>query len=137
MAFTGPFEDRMAIRELYGMYGDGSARGDRADWLDCWTDDAVWTTHIFTCEGKQAIGAQWDALWANFEKLAFLSDIGAIEVSGDTATGRSVAREIVALKGGGIYKLVGRYDDTFVRRGGRWLFLRRDYQPIAEELPTA
>lgn len=137
MAFIGSIEDRLAIRELYGMYGDGSATQSTEDWLACWADDGEWTTHVFSCKGKDQIRAQWDALWANFDKVAFLGDIGAIEVNGDTAIGRSVAREIVALKGGGVYKLVGRYDDTFVRRNGRWLFASRRYQPIVEELPAA
>lgn len=135
MAFIGPLEDRLAIRELYGMYGDGSARGAREDWLACWADEAEWITPNLTCTGKDEIRAQWDALWQAFESVAFLGEVGAIEVDGDTALGRSVAREIVALKGGGIYKLVGRYEDRFVRRDGRWQFLRRSYQTIAEELP--
>lgn len=137
MAFSGPLEDRIAIRELYGAYGDGSARQATEDWLACWADDAVWHSHLFTCTGKAEIRAQWDALWTNFEKVAFLGEVGAIEVDGDTATGRSQAREIVVLKGGGIYKLVGCYEDKFVRRAGRWLFSRRDYQPTAEEMPGA
>ena len=33
MPFTGPVEDRNAIRELYDSYADASSRGDRADWL--------------------------------------------------------------------------------------------------------
>lgn len=137
MAFTGPLEDRIAIRELYGMYGDGSAWQATEEWLACWAEEAVWHTHVFTCSGKDEIRAQWNTLWVNFEKVAFLGEIGAIEIDGDRAIGRSVAREIVLLKGGGIYKLVGRYRDQFVRRNGKWLFLRREYEPIVEELPAA
>ena len=39
------------------------------------------------------------------------------------------------LSGGGIYELVGRYEDCLVRQNGKWLFARRNYQPIVEELP--
>ena len=33
MGFTGPMEDRLAIRELYDAYADGANRMDRAAWL--------------------------------------------------------------------------------------------------------
>jgi uncharacterized protein (TIGR02246 family) len=135
MAFTGPSEDRLAIRDLYGRYGDASTRGDAEEWLTCWTEDGQWNTHLFKRSGKADLREQWDALWANFEKVGFLGEVGAIEVDGDKATCRSVAREIIRLTNGGLYKLVGRYDDYLVRKNGEWLFARRDYQPLIEELP--
>ncbi len=33
MAFTGPFEDRLAIRELYGRYADAACSGDGQAWF--------------------------------------------------------------------------------------------------------
>ena len=39
--------------------------------------------------------------------VAFQSEIGSIEVTGDRAKVRSYAREIVQLKNGGIFKLAG------------------------------
>ncbi len=135
MAFTGPSEDRLAIRDLYGRYGDASTRGDVEDWLACWTEDGQWNSHIFRRSGKADLREQWDVLWANFAKVGFLSDVGAIEVDGDRATCRSVAREIIRLKNGGLFKLIGRYDDYLVRKNGEWLFAQRDYQPLVEELP--
>lgn len=136
MAFSGPIEDRLAIRELYGTYGDASVRESLEDWLDCWTDNAEWHSHIFTRKGKPELREQWEALWVNFDRVAFVGEVGAIEVDGDHATGRAVAREIIALKGGGIYKLAGQYEDRFVKQGGKWRFLRRDYQPLVEEIPA-
>ena len=135
MPFSGPMDDRVAIRELYDTYGDGSTTGDVDTFLSCWTDDAQWNTHIFTRSGKAELREQWDMLWANFEKVAFLGNVLSIEVDGDTASARAVAREIVALKGGGIFKLAGLYRDTLVRRNGQWLFARRDYEVLAEEAP--
>ena len=42
MPFTGPLEDRIAIREMYDSYADGANRMDRAMWLSVWANDAVW-----------------------------------------------------------------------------------------------
>lgn len=136
MAFIGSIEDRLDIRDLYGVYADASCRGDREDWVACFAEDGQWNSHIFQQSGRQALREQWDALWANFSSLAFLSEVHAIEIDGDAAIARALAREIVRLKDGGLYKLVGLYDDRLVRVGGKWLFSRRTYRPLVEELPV-
>jgi ketosteroid isomerase-like protein len=136
MAFKGPIEDRLAIRDLYGLYADASSRGSREDFLACWADDCLWTTHLFSRSGKAELGQQWDALWENFASLGFLSEIGAIEVDGDRATARCLASETIRLTSGGVYRLIGRYEDRLVRRNGAWLFSRRDYQPVVDEPPA-
>jgi hypothetical protein len=133
MAFIGPIEDRILIRELYGRYGDASWRGDREGWITCFTQDGCWTSHLFDCRGHTELRAEWDRLWADWEAVAFLGDIGAIEVEGDIASCRSYAREVVKLKSGGIFKLAGHYADSLRRENGDWLFARRDYtMTIAE-----
>ena len=55
MPFTGPIEERNAIRELYDLYADGANRGDRAAWLGCYAEDAVWKTHYFELTGREAM----------------------------------------------------------------------------------
>ena len=135
MAFTGSLEDRMAIRELYDTYGDGSARADAETFLSCWTENGQWKTHFFTRTGTAELREQWDMLWTNFEKVAFLGNVLSIEVDGDKASSRALAHEIITLKSGGVYKLSGLYHDELVRQGGRWLFQRRDYTVLVEELP--
>jgi ketosteroid isomerase-like protein len=127
MAFTGPLEDRILIRELYGRYGDASWRGDREAFVSCFTQDGCWTSHLFDCNGHADLRAEWDRLWSDWEAVAFLGEIGAIEVDGDTAKCRSYAREVVKLKSGGIFKLAGHYADSLRRENGEWLFARRDY----------
>jgi ketosteroid isomerase-like protein len=133
MAFIGPREDQLAIRDLFGSYSDASTRGSAEDWLACFTEDGQWNSHLFRCTGPAELRKQWDLLWATFAKLGFMSEVGSIEVDGDKAVCRSVAREIVRMADGSIFKLIGRYDDVVVRRGGRWLFARRDYQPLVQE----
>lgn len=134
MAFIGSLEDRMAIRDLYGVYADAGSRNNAAGWLDTWAENGRWKSHIFDCTGKEELRKQHAAVMAMFDDLAFMSEVGAIEVSGDKAIGRSMAREIGRMKNGKLFKLVGRYDDQLVRVNGRWLFAYREYQPVVQEM---
>lgn len=136
MAFTGPLEDRLAIRELYDAYADGANRMDREAWLGTWAPDAVWKTHYFECTGIDAIGAKHDELMAPVTTAAFFSQICAIEVNGDVAAARAIAQERLAMPGGS-YRLTGRYEDRLERRHGCWRFTRRDYHVMYEEMPGA
>jgi hypothetical protein len=137
MPFTGTFEDRMLIRELYGRYGDASWRGAREDWVACFTKDGRWVSHLFDCRGTAQLLETWDSLWKDWQGVAFLSEIGSIDVMGDRAKVRSYAREIVQLKSGGIFKLAGHYDDDLVRENGEWLFASRVYVMKIMEMPAA
>lgn len=134
MAFSGSREDKEAIRELYASYADASACEDVDAFLDCFADEGEWNTHVFQRQGKAGLREQWEQFWLGFEKVGFLNEIGAIEIDGDKAACRCVAREIIRLKTGGLYKLIGQYHDRIVRENGRWVFARRDYVPIAEEV---
>lgn len=136
MPFTGPLEDRIAIQELYGTAADASSRGDADCWMDTYADEGCeWNSHLFERAGKAEIRKQWDELWAGFEKVGFLGTVGSIEVSGDTAKARCTAREIVRLKDGKVFKLVGLYWDDLVRVDGEWKFTRRNYEPLVFEDP--
>jgi len=67
--------------------------------------------------------------------VAFFGNVLSIEVSGETASARALAREVVLLKGGGVFKLAGVFEDQLVHQGGQWLFAKRDYKMLVEELP--
>lgn len=135
MPFTGPPEDRLAIRELYGTYADASWRGDRALWLDTFAPDGRWTSHLFDATGHAALAETWDGLWKDWTAVAFLGEIGAMAITGDAATARSYAREVVQTKAGAVFKLCGHYDDTLVRSDGAWKFASRTYTLTIGEFP--
>lgn len=135
MTNSGPMEDRLAIRELFGLYGDASCKGDADAWLELFAEDCEWNSHMFNRKGKADLREQWDQLWLAFDKLGFLSEVGWIAVEGETARASSQAREIIRLKDGGLFKLIGHYDDELVRENGQWLFARRNYQPLVLENP--
>jgi len=127
MPFTGPTEDRLAIRELYGSYADAAFAGDGAAWLACWADDCVWDTPVGTVTGKQGLKAQWDGLWSRIETMAFFAEITSIEADGDRARSRAYCREVSRWKDGSMIKVIGRYEDEVVRRDGRWKFTHRKF----------
>ena len=135
MRSSGPIEDRLAIQDLYSVYADCSSRGDRDVWLSLWADEAYWSTHLFQCEGKDAITSQWDLIHSDLVTIAFLSQWGPIHVSGDQAEARSYVREIARMEDGSVFKVVGTYNDRLVRRSGEWQFVRREYFPMIFEAP--
>ena len=134
MGFTGPLEDRIAIREMYDGYADGANRMDRQAWLSAWAEDGVWKTHYFEMAGRSAIGEKYDELMAPVTATSFFCQIGSIVVTGDRAHASAVCQERLAMDGGS-YRLTGRNDDELVRRDGRWQIHRREYHVMFEELP--
>mgnify|MGYP001183638017 CR=1 FL=1 len=100
MAFTGPMEDRLAIRELYDAYADGANRMDRAAWLAPWAPDAVWKCHYFERHGIEAIAAQYDEIMAPVTTASFFNQICAIEVAGGTGQARCISQQRPAPPGG-------------------------------------
>ncbi|MFD2134425.1 nuclear transport factor 2 family protein [Novosphingobium resinovorum] len=71
MQFTGPAEDRAAIRELMETYADAASRIDKAQWLDCWAPDAEWITSHAEVRGHEALSRTWDDLFATMEAMVF------------------------------------------------------------------
>ena len=134
MPFTGPVEDRNAIRELYDSYADASSRGDRADWLACWSQDAHWWTHYFSIDGKDAIASQYDQLMAAVQATIFMGQLCSVEVSGDTARGRALCSERLLMGELGEHRLTGLYHDDLVRVDGKWRFRSRVYKVVSEEM---
>lgn len=125
-AFSGPAEDRAAIRELMETYADAASRIDKAQWLDCWTPDATWTTIHAEVRGHEALSRTWDDLFTTMDAMVFFAMPGAIHVAGDTASARCHVREIARIEGK-VMKFAARYDDEIVRHEGRWRFARRTY----------
>jgi len=133
MAYTGPLEDRIAIRELHETYADAGFRGDMEQWLDCFVDDCTWVTPYGEMKGKEQLKATWDQIFGNLAALGFFTVMGAIEVDGDSATDRAYIREVFHAKDGSMQKLVGSYHDQLVREGGAWKFKRREYAVLISE----
>ncbi|MDG2005172.1 MAG: nuclear transport factor 2 family protein [Novosphingobium sp.] len=135
MAFTGTMEERLAIRELYDTYADGGSRCCRDTWLGCYAEDASWKTQYFDLSGIEAIGETFDQIMDGVAHTKVFTQIGSIEIEGDSAKIRMRQDECLFYEDGRTYELLGKYDDMLVRRDGRWLFKHRDYIVIREVQP--
>ena len=64
MAFTGPFEDRLAIHELIAVYADAISMRDGESWISCWAKDSEWRLPMIpgmeVTKGRDAILATWN-----------------------------------------------------------------------------
>jgi uncharacterized protein (TIGR02246 family) len=133
MPFTGPAEDRLAIRELIDAYADAVNMNDAALWGALWAEDAVWSLpdypEIGEIHGRDAIVTAWVAAMAHYPGVIFIAAAGAIEVDGDAATSRSWTSEVYD-QAGVAKRDRGRYDDRLIKQQGRWLFQSRLFRNI-------
>ncbi|MEO7915289.1 MAG: nuclear transport factor 2 family protein [Novosphingobium sp.] len=133
MPFTGPFEDRLAIRELLETYADAVTRYDAVAWGATWADDGVWSMPDYpefpTQEGKAQIVGLWVEAMKQFPGVMFEAWPGSIEVDGATARMRSYTSEIHD-QNGVTMRDRGVYDDLCVKVDGQWLFRSRTFRNI-------
>ena len=131
MSFTGPVEDRLAIRELLEIYADAVNRCDPEAWGAIWAEDAEWSLpdypEIGTIKGRDAIVAMWVEAMKAYPGIIFQAWPGSIEVDGDTATMRSYTSEVYD-QNGMTMRDRGFYEDVCAKRDGRWYFSARTFR---------
>ncbi len=130
--FTGSVEDRLAIRELNDTYGEGVVLMDKDIWGSVWADDATWDFMGMELAGREAIVEMWLGAMSSFEKVSFSCSPASIEVSGDTATGRTQTQEILKGKDGSTRHIGGLYEDRLAKIDGQWQFTHRAWSMIVE-----
>jgi ketosteroid isomerase-like protein len=137
MAFTGPAEDRLAIRELLDVYADAVCRVDANAWEAVWAEDSVWELpdypEIGTVRGRAKIVAMWKAAMSHYPGIIFISTPGAIEIDGNRATVRSYTSEVYDDQQGRTRRDRGVYEDVVIKQNGQWLFQSRRFRNIHRE----
>ena len=137
MAFSGPFEDRLAIRELIEHYADAVMQRDADAWGEVWAEDARWSLPEYEglelLEGRDNIVAGWISSMGDYPGLVYIATPGAIEVSGDTASARTYTSEMFPGQDGGMLRVRGQYDDELRKEAGRWFFTYRVYQTLRSD----
>ena len=133
MVFTGPAEDRLAIRELLETYADAVTRCDAAAWGATWVEDAEWSLpdypEIGTTSGRAAIVAMWVEAMKHYPGIIFQAWPGSIEIDGDRATVVSYTSEVYD-QNGVTKRDRGVYHDMCVKENGQWLFKHRTFKNI-------
>lgn len=125
-------DDLLAIRARIEAYADAVFRQNAEDWIACWADDATWNLMGHEVSGRDAIVTLWRSAMSAFKVTAFFAQPGPIVITGDRATGRAWTQEILTTQEGAVRRVVGAYDDAFVKRGGVWLFARRAFRIMHE-----
>ncbi len=134
MISSGPIEDRLAIRELVDSYNDAVMRFDRDAWAANWTDDAVWSLPgMGDVVGKDKFVPMWQQMMSGFSFVGFFASAGPIVVDGNSAHGTWYQQEFLHQKDGAKRRITGRYEDDYVKRGGRWFFQKRVYSVLNAE----
>ena len=122
--FSGPLEDRIAIRELYDQYCDGVMSKDMAMWGPTWAEDAEWLARGVTITGRANIVAAASQILENVPVAIFFSNLGRTHIDGNRGTGRCYNIELFYFPSGPAYYL-SYYDDEYAKVDGRWVFQKR------------
>lgn len=133
--FTGPLEDRMAIREVLETYADAVNQVNEEVWASLWVEDSHWDLSHYPqlgiVHGKDAIVKLWRDAMPAYPKLSFLIGIGSILVDGETAQARAYISEIYedpeTLKD---KRARACYHDRLVKRDGQWFLQSRSFTII-------
>lgn len=137
MNFSGPLEDRQAIRELNDTYADGVNQRSLEIWASTWTDDSAWKLPIIpgmeNVQGKENITQAWLGGMELFPYVFMSISIGSIHVDGDTATARAYTSEVAVMQDGNEIRPRGQYDDKLVKIDGQWYFKERVFNTLHGE----
>jgi uncharacterized protein (TIGR02246 family) len=124
--------DELAIRNVIARIARLADQGDLEEYVDQFTDDAVWNFPPGPRKGRVDIlaGAQERRASGTVGPgSGARHQITTIEVEisdDDTATADSYLTFIVNRAEGPTVAVSGSYHDTFVRQGSRWRLARRD-----------
>ena len=138
MISSGPLEERLAIRELIDSYNDAVMRFDGDAWAENWTADATWSLPgMGDVNGKANFFALWTKMMSAYSFVGFFASAGPITVTDNTAHGTWYQQEFLHGKDGAKTQVTGRYEDDYVKRGGRWFFQKRTYSVLYHDQTKA
>lgn len=131
---TGPIQDRLEIRELIEAFAAAAMRVDGAKFAATWAADGAWKLPSMPepTRGRDNITVAFVKAMAYLEFMSMISVPTELVIEGDQARGKAHCQEVIFTKTGEQRVVVGCYDDHYVKREGRWLFLSRTYEVIGK-----
>ena len=122
-----PIEDELALRNLMGRYADAVNRVDADAWIATWAEDSIWNLLGNPVSGRDNILALWKQMMSSFEFALMLPSSCLFEVNGETASGHWYLHEYTRDPEGNASTVLSRYQDTYIKQDGQWLYKSRDY----------
>lgn len=116
------------IRQLHARYTDAVWRKDAQSFAECFTPDGEWRISGMVLKGRAEIAETIARILENANRILITFRTPLIEVSGDTAYGRTYVTEQCSWTHREPNISIGRYYEHFAREGDRWLFGWRLFQ---------
>jgi uncharacterized protein (TIGR02246 family) len=125
-------ERLVAIEEIRALISRYAIHFDDKDWDafgSLWAEDAGFVANGIAFEGREAMLEFLTTCLPDDYSGKHMNSPPLIEVAsdGETATAKT---DVVWITHDFENTIVARYDDTFVKRDGKWLFLRRDESTV-------
>jgi ketosteroid isomerase-like protein len=138
--------DRVEIEALRGEFSDCAMMRDRDRMASLFTPDGALRMPNVPVElvGREQIRAGGERLQEMWDFFVQTTHPGAIQLAGDTASGRAYIQEVIRLRDGSSYLNFAIYHDRYRRTGDGWKFTERVYEvryldtsPLAGSAPSA
>jgi ketosteroid isomerase-like protein len=138
--------DRVEIEALRGEYTDAVMMRDYDRFASLFTHDALVRIPDANVElaGREELRAGIERLQGEWEYFVQTTHPGAIQLEGDTASGRSYIQELGHLRDGRSVVNCALYHDRYQRTPDGWKFTERVYEvryldtsPLAGSAPNA
>jgi len=136
--------DRVEIEALRGEFTDAVMMNDHDRLASLFTPDGAVRIPYASIEavGPEEIRAMGERREALADYFVQTTHPGAIQLDGDTATGRAYLCEVIQLREGSSHLNYAIYHDRYQRTGNGWKFTERvyeirylDYSPLAGSAP--
>lgn len=128
-------EDERALERLMARYADAVNRRDEVSWAATWAEDGTWNLLGNPISGRANILVLWQKMMAGFEFAIMLPSSGLFSIDGDHATGHWYLQEYTRDPDGNASTVFSRYDDSYVKSQGQWLYHSRSYSFIYQGAP--
>ncbi len=117
--------DLEQIRDLVHRYADAVCRRDKNAWAATWAADANWDLGRGVVSGRDAIVEVWVNAMGMFRQVVQNVMNGAVDVEGESATGRWYIMEHYERTDGSRGILLAAYMDSYTRTAEGWQFTNR------------